>query len=176
MMQGTQVTLNDMLDCRERRASRQMEYIKTYQKPVISFCMNIPGPIKTTPELYKLFQEGTALIYRSLEQEHLTILDSTEYHNHTGDELILCVNCDHSTQIKKSMTSIEETHPLGRLFDIDVIDIDGNKLSRNSFRKCFLCDRQAQDCAASRRHSVDEMQHAIEQKIGEFYDSDNTVR
>ena len=63
------------------------------------------------------------------------------------------------------MCDIEDTHPLGRIFDIDVIDTDGTKLSRDSFRKCILCDCQAQECARSRRHSVDEMFQAITELI-----------
>ena len=46
-MQGEQVVLTDMLQCRERRAQIQDTFIEQYHCPVISFCMNIPGPVKT---------------------------------------------------------------------------------------------------------------------------------
>lgn len=42
-MQGEQVVLTDMLQCRERRAQIQDTFIEQYHCPVISFCMNIPG-------------------------------------------------------------------------------------------------------------------------------------
>lgn len=169
MLHGIEVALPQMLDCRERRARKQQDYRNTYQMPVISFCMNIPGPIKTTPEIRKVFLEGVVLINNALEKEHISILDSVTYHDPTGDEYILCVGSPHGNHIKTLMTEIEESHPLGRLFDMDVIGIDGLKLSRSSFRKCFLCDRQAQECAASRRHSVAEMQDAIDRKIRIYY-------
>ncbi|MDD3404265.1 MAG: citrate lyase holo-[acyl-carrier protein] synthase [Hespellia sp.] len=165
MLHGIEVTLPQMLDCRERRAEKQTDYLHTYHMPVISFCMNIPGPVKTTPELCEIFLEGVALINHALEKESIHIMDSLTYHEPTGDEYILCIDCSDAEHIKALMTDIEESHPLGRLFDIDVIGVDGIKLSRSGFRKCFLCDRQAQECASSRRHSVREMQDAIEQKI-----------
>ena len=43
-MQGYEVTLPEMLACREHRALLQQELIARYHCPVISFCMNIPGP------------------------------------------------------------------------------------------------------------------------------------
>ena len=50
-MKGQEVVLTDMLACRERRVNIQNEYIQRYHCPVISFCMNIPGPIKTNERL-----------------------------------------------------------------------------------------------------------------------------
>ena len=54
-MEGQEVTITDMMYCRDRRVQIQNEFIETYQNPVISFCMNIPGPIKTTPLIRKGF-------------------------------------------------------------------------------------------------------------------------
>lgn len=52
-MKGQKVVLTDMLACRERRVNIQNEYIQRYHCPVISFCMNIPGPIKTNEQIKK---------------------------------------------------------------------------------------------------------------------------
>ncbi len=60
-MQGQEVTITDMMFCRDRRVQIQNEFIEKYQKPVISFCMNIPGPIKTTPLIRKGFEAGKML-------------------------------------------------------------------------------------------------------------------
>lgn len=165
MLHGEKVSLTDMLTCRERRAETQNENLQNYNNPVLSFCMNIPGPIKTTPELFHVFQDGANHILHFLADHNYTIINQTEYHDKTGDELILCVDCPDVQQLKKAMTEIEETHPFGRLFDIDVINSNGEKLSRAVFRKCFICNRQAQDCASSRRHSVEEMQMTIEKAL-----------
>ena len=68
-------------------------------------------------------------------------------------------------KIKDLTTEIEETYPIGRLFDMDVIDTDGQKLSRPSYRKCIICGCQAQECARTRKHTVEEMQAKIEEML-----------
>ena len=137
-MQGEQVVLTDMLQCRERRAQIQDTFIEQYHCPVISFCMNIPGPVKTNEQIRTAFD--------------------------SGDELLLAIDCP-AEKIKNLTTEIEETHPIGRLFDIDVIDTDGQKLSRPSYRKCIICGCQAQECARTRKHTVEEMQAKIEEML-----------
>lgn len=90
-----------------------------------------------------------------------------EIHEKTGDELLLAVDYP-AKKIKDLTTDIEETHPVGRLFDLDVIDINGQKLSRPSFRKCIICGCQVQECARTRKHSVNEMQSKIEEMLMGF--------
>ena len=164
MLQGTEVTITDMMHCRERRANIQEDYLQKKHSPVISFCLNIPGPVKTNTQIRKLFDHGKAQILSVLPQISSTILAQSELHEITGDELILCVSGDAST-IKSAMQQIEEADLLGRLFDIDVIAPDGHKLSRPAYRKCLLCGCQAQECARSRKHSVKEMQDKIEELL-----------
>ena len=61
-MQGIEVGINEILICREKRVVIQNEMIKKYRNPVISFTMNIPGPIKTNDEIKKAFDIGKNLI------------------------------------------------------------------------------------------------------------------
>ncbi len=172
MLQGEEVTLEEMLACRDRRAIKQTEYLNQYHNTLISFCMNIPGPVKTNKQIKKGFDSGVQDIYKYLQNNNMSILDSTKYDEKTGNELILVVDCPKSGQIKKAMTEIEENHPLGRLFDIDVIDLTGHKMSRDAFRKCFICNCQAQECASSRKHSVPEMQEYISKRLAKFESAD----
>ena len=53
-MQGIEVGIDEVLNCREKRVAIQNEMIRKYKKPVISFTMNIPGPIKTNNEIKRL--------------------------------------------------------------------------------------------------------------------------
>lgn len=154
------VSIQDMMHCRERRARFQNSFLESYHSTVISFCMNIPGPTKTNPDIRQAFEQGYQAIKNVLLMHHIFIQNEILIHNFTGDEYILSVDAN-AQEIKKWMCDIEDTHPLGRIFDIDVLDSDGTKLSRDNFRKCILCDCQAQECARSRKHSVDEMFQAI---------------
>lgn len=171
-MQGQEVTITDMMFCRDRRVQIQNEFIEKYQKPVISFCMNIPGPIKTTPLIRKGFEAGKDALLHALSVANMEVLESRVFHDITGDEMLLCVDAP-AEKIKDLTQQIEESHPYGRLFDMDVIGTDGMKLSRPSYRKCLICDCQAQECARARRHSISEMQDKIEEILGTSHEPFN---
>ena len=161
-MQGIEVGIDEILDCREKRVAIQNEMIKKYRNPVISFTMNIPGPIKTNDEIKKAFDIGKNLILEKLKENNIEILEKKELNVNTGNELFISVNSS-AEKIKNITVAIEESCELGRLFDIDVIDVNFEKLSRKSFRKCLICEEQSQECGRSRKHSVKELQDKIEE-------------
>ena len=167
MLNGPQVELPAMLAAREKRAASQQAFRERYHSPLLSFCLNIPGPVKTTPELRTLFDQTCHEIQACLRDLGLTIADSQTIHEATGDEYLLAFAGDAPT-VKAAMTQLEESRPLGRLFDIDILTAEGQKLSRPVPRRCLLCDRQAQDCARSRRHSVRELTDRIETRLQEY--------
>ena len=160
-MQGIEVGIDEILNCREKRVAIQNKMIKKHNKPVISFTMNIPGPIKTNNEIKKAFDIGKNLILEKLKENNIEILEIQELNENTGNELFISVN-SLAKKIKNITVSIEEASELGRLFDMDVIDINFEKLSRESFRKCLICEKQAQECGRSRKHSVGELQNKVE--------------
>ena len=147
-----------MLNRREKRVTQQNEFLNKYSRPLVSFTLNIPGPIKTNEQILKAFTLGKSELLQKLAL--FKILNSIEIHEVTGDELLLSVDAD-AVILKNIALEIENNSPVGRLFDIDIIDTDGKKLSRENFRKCLICDKQAQECARSRNHSVNEMQIAV---------------
>lgn len=168
MLNGVPVTLPEMLACREIRYRLQQKYLAEYQTTLVSFCLNIPGPIKTSPELRKVFDCGLAAVCSSLQEGGFKILARQECHERTGDEFLLAVNGS-AEEIKRLMTDIEEDHPLGRLFDIDVLTAAGQKLSRPLPRRCLICQEQAQVCASRRLHSVAAMTAKIENILLEYF-------
>ena len=117
-MKGQEVVLTDMLACRERRVNIQNEYIQRYHCPVISFCMNIPGPIKTNEQIKKAFLSGKEALFAVLQKENVPILTQTEFDEKTGNEIILTVDYP-ADKIKELTTEIEENHPFGRLYGCD---------------------------------------------------------
>lgn len=156
MLNGTPIELPAMLTAREQRAARQLALRQKYHRPQLSFGLNIPGPVKTTPALRQLFDQTCLSIRDRLTGLNVDILDSQTLYAPTGNEYLLAFDGD-ETVVKAAMTQLEENTPLGRLFDIDILTAAGEKLSRSEPRRCLLCERQAQDCARSRRHSVDEL-------------------
>ena len=77
-----------------------------------------------------------------------------------------------SVEAKRLAVCLEETHPLGRLFDIDVIRPDGEPMPREAVgsgpRKCLLCDRDARFCMRNHTHSYQELLSKIDELLG-FY-------
>jgi holo-ACP synthase len=71
-------------------------------------------------------------------------------------------------EVKVRTVEIENSHPLGRLIDIDVFKPDGIALSRTelglSQRKCYLCNDVAHNCVRSHKHSTEEIIEYIENK------------
>ena len=160
-MTGNEITLPQILERREQRASSQKIFLDKYKSPLVSFSMNIPGPIKTNELIRRAFDIGEILLLEGLARIGAEILEADEVHEDTGDELLLAVKSEAPENLKDIAVSIETFSPVGRLFDIDVIDEHGRKLSRQDFRKCLICGKQAQDCARSRTHSVSELQEAV---------------
>ena len=161
------VTIQDMMLCRENRANLQTSLLRQFpENPVLSFCMNIPGPVKTDEEIRSAFEVGKKEILSVISERNWGIEREHEIHEKTGDEWLVSIRAEPST-LKDAMCEVEENHPLGRIYDIDIIAPDGQKLSRPNFRTCLLCGRQAQDCARSRRHSAAELFARTKQLIRE---------
>ncbi|MEG2204776.1 MAG: citrate lyase holo-[acyl-carrier protein] synthase, partial [Oscillospiraceae bacterium] len=153
------VTLADMLDARERRAERQRSMrVRHPQAALISFTLNIAGPVKLFELAEQAFWEGRQLIERQLARHRLTACDGEAVVLPTGCEALWAVEAA-PLRLKALMCAIEDGGRLGRLFDIDVLTPEGEILSRTALeippRRCLLCERPAHECARSRAHSVE---------------------
>ena len=157
---GTYVDLPRMLDARERRQAVQRQMLKASGLPLISFTLNIPGPIKVFPLAERTFEEGLRLIRVQCSAWRLPIRKEHQIRDITGREAFLSVDAD-PMKIKEVLCRLEERLALGRLFDLDVIRPDGSKISREVFhlppRRCLVCGKEAFVCSRSRAHSVDEI-------------------
>ncbi len=168
-----EVSLSQILNARDNRVQLQTELIGAYNVPVISFTMNIAGPVKNSPLIERAFKTGIKKITDSICGEDIisqsiSILD-------TGCEAIFCVNMT-AAELKKICETIENATPLGRLFDMDVIDTNGQKLSRADIRGCIVCGASGRGCAAGRLHSVKELAKVTNKIIQEhFFSQDKNL-
>jgi len=148
-------TLQEILDARERRVQTQNALLAQYQKPVISFTMNIPGPEKYSREIAIGVWLGDRLLQQALQG--VQVIHRQVRCESTGCEGYYVV--DQPAQALKRLTvALEAATPLGRLFDMDVLDADGTHLHREALglgsRKCLLCQEDAAICARSRAHGL----------------------
>lgn len=157
LIDGTYVTLEEMLDARERRSQVQEQILKMNPYPVISFTLNIAGPIKVFPLSIQTYEEGVALIRNHIKAWGLKIIHFEEIRDKTGYEAFFSVKSQ-PKRLKEIMLSLENQSTLGRLFDIDVLDENGTKISRTELglpeRTCLLCDKDVFLCSRSRTHTV----------------------
>lgn len=157
---NNEVTLTDMLDARENRIVMQQQILSDFNMTLISFTLNISGSHKTFPLAEKAFIEGKNLIINHLERHHINIAYSKGNSNKTGYEVFFAVDCNPYT-IKKLMVNIENSCLLGRIFDIDVLKPNGEKISRQDInsknRTCLLCGDFAHLCSRSKKHPIEEL-------------------
>ncbi len=162
----TEVTLNQILNARDERAKKQKSIFSRFKYPLISFTMNIAGPIKTSPLIERAFYEGIKLLKENLIYEEIAYEDiAIEI---TGCEAMFSVNAD-ASKLKDICICIEDSLSIGRLFDMDVIDIDEKKLERKNVRGCLVCGAPGRTCAAGRVHSVNELQIATKEIIENYF-------
>ena len=151
------VSLQEILDAREARVQRQKALLAEYQKPIISFTMNIPGPVKLDRDVSIGFFVGCRLLRDALAGK---ILFAEEHREETGCQAFYVVDMA-AKELKALTIDLEDGDSVGRLFDMDVIDTDGTKLSREDLgyprRGCLICMEDAAVCARSRAHSVQEL-------------------
>lgn len=164
------VSVEDMMEARDRRARLQEQLIQTYQVPVVSFTLNIPGPVKILPGTEEFFRRGSESVRQALKQASVPVLFETELREHTGLELFLCADAEPEV-LKQITSSLEEVTAGGRLYDIDIIRTDKSKVSREEIglpgRRCLLCGEPAHACSRSRKHTVEELVSRIQQLIEE---------
>lgn len=156
-MEIREVTLPEMLEARERRAARQRELLDQYQLPLVSFGMNIAGPVKNSPLIRRGFSLGEKLLRGQLTRLRLSCVHSESVDVPSGCEGLYVVDTDAKT-LKSLAEEIEDFGELGRLFDMDILSPDGVKLERKSPRRCLICGGEAKACASRRVHSVPELQ------------------
>lgn len=163
-----QVTLEMMLSCRENRVRIQQSLIAEYKRPVISFCMNTAGPIKTGVLIRRAFRCGLRRLEGSILASGAKILCRQVQDNITGPEAFYCVGFD-VLALKGIACDVEDRDSLGRLFDVDVIDTDGSKIERTQTgrpeRLCLLCSNSAKICSSRRLHTVEQLQKKTEEII-----------
>ena len=89
----------------------------------------------------------------------------------TGYEAYWIVRAE-ARSVKRQMCGIEDFHPLGRLFDLDVIQSDATPLSRTDVgfapRRCLLCDQEARWCMRNHTHTQEEILQRIDEMVREF--------
>jgi holo-ACP synthase/triphosphoribosyl-dephospho-CoA synthase len=169
----TPVSLEEMLAAREKRAETQREIIGKFQSAIICFTMNMPGPYKRFDLLDHAFDEGSRLLLRRIGDIGAALAFHRELRENTGCEGFYAVKAD-AAALKRLAIELEERHPLGRLFDIDVFDEEGTRVAGADFgraeRRCLICGEPVWQCGHSRAHTAEELSLKAAGLLQSYYD------
>ena len=157
------ITLEDILRARDARADAQRRLLRTYRLPLVSFTMNIAGPVKFSPLIELAFDAGLEALRTALGQPVAAEIIRPA----TGCEALLVYDRP-AAALKAACLTLETATPVGRLYDLDVLDTDGNKLSRIEQRTCLICGGPVTVCSRSRAHGLDAIVNRTREILMDF--------
>ena len=161
-----EITLDMLLESREKRWQLQRQLIQ--DNPGLTLvCLTVimPGNVKRNAQSLVVAHAAVEAIQEAFGP---SIQWQREQDLSTGYEGYYLVDMS-MIACKRLACEIEDNHPLGRLFDIDVINTHVEPVSRSVIgregRKCLLCDQDARYCMRNHTHTRDELQQKIQQMI-----------
>lgn len=160
-----------ILKARENRAKKYKQLKDIYQGTVLALTMNIPGQKKKTKSALQAFDIGLDSMNKLLSSRRVNVLKHEASLTDDGPEACWVIDTP-PIPLKSWAMEIEEGHPLGRLFDFDVLDENLNPIHRENIghnqRRCFICGEAAHLCARSQKHTYEELHEKIDNMVDSF--------
>ena len=167
---GVGIGLEQMLAAREQRAARQADALARFDKPVVCMTVVMPGPVKNSWLSRRLLAEALQEVGAASDTRGWRLPSREVLWLKTGPEALYVVDVN-ARILKTVMVELEDDHPLGRLWDLDVIAPRQGGLSRRYLglpaRRCLICERPAHVCSRSRAHPLEELLSAIDRIVHE---------
>lgn len=164
-----EITLDELLASREERQARQLELLQRHPEATL-VCLTVimPGPVKRDIRSLVVAQAALDALLARFGGE---LKDIRTRDLPTGYEAYLLVSCS-PEEAKRAVCLMEDTHPLGRMFDMDVLEATGRALSRTELgleaRRCLLCGREARWCMRNNTHTREELLAEIDRRIAAY--------
>ena len=169
MMTSQGITLDKLLQSREQRWRRQQQLIlKHPEATLVCLTVIMPGPVKRNTQSLTVARAAIVAIQQTFAD---SVLQLTNHDLETGFEAYMLTSLG-PNDAKHKACGLEDTHPLGRLFDVDVIDKKGLPISRSTIgktpRRCLLCDHEARYCMRNHSHTQEELHQKIAEMIDDY--------
>lgn len=160
------ITLQELLDSRDRRARRQGELLSQFPgRALLCLTVQLPGPEKRNALSLKIARAGVKAIGKRFNPVFKETNDLE-----TGFEGFFIVD-GQPLEVKRAAAELEDTHPLGRLMDLDVIGPEG-PIGRADIglaeRRCLICENPARYCMRAGSHTQDELMVKIKQLVSSY--------
>lgn len=177
------ITLNELLASRDARHATQQKLLAEHSgKTLVCLTVVMPGSVKRNQQSLTAAHAAVEAMRKAFavkENKGLSPLETLENPEppaptlleldlETGYEAYLITPMP-LLEAKRIAVNIEDTHPLGRLFDIDVINTDGIPVARNDIgekpRRCLVCEHEARYCMRMRWHTQEEIWAKINEMV-----------
>lgn len=156
--------MDSLLNARESRFAHILQVIQNEKVQVILVKANTPGIDKNIIEAKVMVRMFTKLILSKFQILTWDIFPSSD-----GDYALLTLREKDLIGVKKTLITIENEHPLGRLVDLDLYVDASYAISRVSLsldpRTCYLCQDDARVCSKLKRHSYEELIHYMKTRF-----------
>ncbi|HFZ8993997.1 TPA: citrate lyase holo-[acyl-carrier protein] synthase [Citrobacter freundii] len=166
------ISLEQVLASREQRARRQQAWLAQSEHTVVSVTLVWPGEVKDTALARRVMTVANQALGDLFQTHQWKVCRHQALHPVTGPEALWSVAAP-AWMIKHVTAHLEDNHPLGRLWDIDVFCPKKGLLKRNAIqqpmRRCFICHEPAYVCSRSRRHSQAELTRVIEKLTDDYF-------
>jgi holo-ACP synthase len=164
------VSLEQILAARERRVARQAAALARFDKPLISVTVVMPGPVKDGPLTRRVMTEALRALGTVADDKRWRVLSGEGRWQLTGPEAHFVVDAG-GWLLKSATVGLEDHHPLGGLWDLDVFAPEGLITRRQlglAPRRCLVCERLAYVCVRSSRHPPEQLWSTIRQLVGAY--------
>lgn len=151
--------------------SRQQAALLRFGKPLVSVTVVMPGPVKDGLLPRQLLATALRALNVLARGKSWPVLSRETRWIDTGPEALYVFDVE-SRRLKQATVALEEQHPLGRLWDLDVIAPGHSILSRRQMglpeRPCLLCERPASECGRSRRHATEALVDVTQRMVNDY--------
>ena len=183
------ITLEQLLESRDRRAAHQRQLLDARPgRVLLCLTVQLPGSVKQNQLSLAIARAGVEAVREAFEPEYEEFKDLE-----TGYEGYFLVSLD-PLEAKRRTCRLEDTHPLGRLMDIDVLrharpdraspgfmasekgteicSIPTEAISREDIglepRRCLLCGNEVRFCMRAHTHTQEELLAKIEEMVNSY--------
>jgi len=164
-----EITLDALLQSRDNRHALQQQLMQQHPGCTL-VCLTVVMPGSVKRNLYSVVTAQAALT-ALLERmgDHVQATRARDLV--TGYEAYLITDLP-VLEAKRVTCDIEDSHPLGRLFDIDVMGDDGMPVGRQQVggepRRCLLCEHESRWCMRNHSHTQEELMAHIKKVVEDY--------
>ncbi|MCW3806298.1 triphosphoribosyl-dephospho-CoA synthase [Plebeiibacterium marinum] len=176
-MQQVKTEIERLLEAREMRMQQKLALTEG-RFHMVSLQLNIPGLPKTS-EIVKEFILHVDSCFQKFYTSRCCV-HSWEKHfpfcDEAGDWIAYLFDHELTTAsfLKETTEAFEETFVLGRIVDLDVLDIEGIPISSGKAKSCFICNEPAESCRKNKRHDLMMVRERMLSDMKSYLDKENS--